>query len=351
MRRGVGGGDGLHRGRQQVGDAAALGARQRQADVAGVHAKAQALAERLRTAGDQHLAAGEFQAGEVVGVVVVGDPRLDDHPGVLAEGGGQVEAGEGFLQAALGDHPALVEQHHVVGQARHLVGGVADVEHRDVQLVVQTLEVGQDLLLALEIERRQRLVHQQQARAGEQRAGDADALALAAGQALGHALEQVADAEQLEHALPLHPPRRLVDPAHAVFQIAPHVQVGKQAGFLEHVAERAPVRRHEHAAGAVLPQLAVDFQARLGGPLQAGDAAQAGGLARAGVAEQGGDAASRQIEVDIQAEAGIVPAKARVDAGVGALGGVGDSGFAECVHGDSFIHRVQPRQPCFSRLL
>ena len=43
--------------RQQIGDAAALGTGQRQADVAGMHAKAQALAERFRPLRHQHLAA------------------------------------------------------------------------------------------------------------------------------------------------------------------------------------------------------------------------------------------------------------------------------------------------------
>jgi hypothetical protein len=49
------------------------------------------------------------------------------------------------------------------------------------------------------VERGQRLVHQQQARAGRQRAGDRDALALAAGERVGPALQQVADAQQLDH--------------------------------------------------------------------------------------------------------------------------------------------------------
>ena len=69
----------------------------------------------------------------------------------------------------------------MIGQARHFVPGMADVQHRDVQFVVQAFQVRQNLALALAVEGRERLIHQQQLRAGEQRPGDADTLALAAG--------------------------------------------------------------------------------------------------------------------------------------------------------------------------
>ncbi|MNC15835.1 hypothetical protein D3C75_636660 [compost metagenome] len=68
----------------------------------------------------------------------------------------------------------------MVGQPRDLILGVADVQHRNVELVVQPLQVRQDFTFALGIQRRQGLVHQQQFRAGEQGAGDADALSLTA---------------------------------------------------------------------------------------------------------------------------------------------------------------------------
>jgi hypothetical protein len=38
----------------------------------------------------------------------------------------------------------LLQQHQVVGQARHFILGVADIHQRDVQFVVQALQVGQD---------------------------------------------------------------------------------------------------------------------------------------------------------------------------------------------------------------
>ena len=51
------------------------------------------------------------------------------------------------------------------------------------------------------VERGERLVEQQQARLHQERAADRDALALAAGQRAGPALEQMADTEQFhDHA-------------------------------------------------------------------------------------------------------------------------------------------------------
>ena len=88
----------------------------------------------------------------------------------------------------------------MVARRGHLGDRVADIEDRHPDLVAQPLEVGQDLLLARGVERGERLVHQQQPRAREQRAADRDALLLAAGEAGGPAIEQVADAEQLDDA-------------------------------------------------------------------------------------------------------------------------------------------------------
>jgi hypothetical protein len=62
---------------------------------------------------------------------------------------------------------------------------MADIEDRHTRLVAQALDVRQDLDAALLVERGQRLVHQQQARMGEQGAADRDALLLAARQRVG----------------------------------------------------------------------------------------------------------------------------------------------------------------------
>ena len=72
---------------------------------------------------------------------------------------------------------------------------MGDIEDRHAELVAQPLDQRQDLELARHVERGERLVHQEQARPRQERAADGDALALAARQRAGPAVEQTADAE------------------------------------------------------------------------------------------------------------------------------------------------------------
>jgi cell volume regulation protein A len=92
-------------------------------------------------------------------------------------------------------------------QLAHFAGVVADIDHRHAGFVAQPHQIGQDLDLALLVERAQRLVQQQQARLRQQRAAERDALALAAGELAGTAIEQAADVEQVDDARAL---RRIV---------------------------------------------------------------------------------------------------------------------------------------------
>jgi hypothetical protein len=69
----------------------------------------------------------------------------------------------------------------------------------DAQFFVQAVQVGQHLGLAPRVQRGQRLVHQQQRRAGGQGARDGHALALAAGQAWRAAAAAGAHAQQVHH--------------------------------------------------------------------------------------------------------------------------------------------------------
>jgi hypothetical protein len=138
----------------------------------------------------------QLQGEQLIVAVIGADAPLNHHAGVVAQRQWQVQACQGFADRAAGQGLAVAEQHEVVGQARHFILGVADIQHRDVQFVVQALQVRQDFAFALGVERRQRFIHQQQFRAGEQRAGDADSLAFPAGQVLRMAIQQVADAQQ-----------------------------------------------------------------------------------------------------------------------------------------------------------
>ncbi|RMM11769.1 hypothetical protein APX70_200511 [Pseudomonas syringae pv. maculicola] len=60
---------------------------------------------------------------------------------------------------------------------------------------MQALQIGQDFTLSFSVQRRQRLIEQHQAWAGQQGPCDADALALTSGQLVRATFQQVIDAE------------------------------------------------------------------------------------------------------------------------------------------------------------
>ena len=126
---------------------------------------------------------------------------------------------------------------------------MAHIDHRH-GLVAQAQQIGKDLALARRVERGERLVEQQEARAHQQRAADRDALALAAGEIAGPPLEQARDIEQRDDACLLVGVVRQAIHAPPVVEILRDRHVREQPAVLEHVADAAPVRRHAEAAGA-----------------------------------------------------------------------------------------------------
>ena len=84
----------------------------------------------------------------------------------------------------------LLQHHDLRRQLAQLGGVVADIDHRHA-LVAQPHQIGQDLVLAALVERAERFVEQQQSRLRQQRAAERDALALAAGELAGTAVEQM----------------------------------------------------------------------------------------------------------------------------------------------------------------
>ncbi len=101
-------------------------------------------------------------------------------------------------------HAAAPLQHDdIVGQPRHLVERMTDIEHRQLRLVAQPFEIGQDFRAALGVQRRQRLVEEQDLRRRQQRAAERNAAFLAAGQQARAPLEQAAQAEKRDDAVDL----------------------------------------------------------------------------------------------------------------------------------------------------
>ena len=89
--------------------------------------------------------------------------------------------------------------HHrdAVGERQRLDLVVGDVDHRVLELLVQPLDLDAQLGAQLGVEVRQRLVEQEDVDVAHQRPADRDALALAAGERGGLAVEQRLDLQDL----------------------------------------------------------------------------------------------------------------------------------------------------------
>ena len=112
--------------------------------------------------------------------IVLLDHAFENAAGLFEMGQRQVGSGQQIVDRAERAHAAGFEQRDVIGDAHHLADLVTDIDDRYRQLVVQALQVRQDIGAACQVQIRQRFVHQQQLRAGEQGARDRDPLALTA---------------------------------------------------------------------------------------------------------------------------------------------------------------------------
>ena len=91
---------------------------------------------------------------------------------------------------------------HAVGDVAHDVQVVRDEDVGEPELALQVLEQVEDLRLHRDVERRDRLVADDQLRVDRERAGDADALALAAGELVREAVVVLrVEADDLEQLL------------------------------------------------------------------------------------------------------------------------------------------------------
>ena len=146
------------------------------------------------------------------------------------------------------------------------------------------------------VQRRQRLVEQQDHGIGDERSRQRRALALAAGDVGRPAIEEVRDAERRRDARA--PARRRSATGtrrQTVGDVRADRQVREQRELLEHVTDRRRCGRHVDAARRVEERtrspMAIVPESGRG---QTGHAAQQRGLPRAGGAEQDGDAGRRR---------------------------------------------------------
>src|SRR5262245_47215384 len=168
---------------------------------------------------------------------------------------------------------------------------MADIHHGNPRVVAQALEIGQDFAFAVIVERRERLIEQEQTRAHEQRASYGDALALTAGQAARPTLEQTADVQQVNNMRHVGGIASEAEHAPAVIEIGGNGEMRKEPSFLEDIANAAPVNRHVDAGRGVEQKIPVERNASAIGRDQPGNHVHQRRLAGARGAEQGGHAA------------------------------------------------------------
>ena len=253
-------------------------ARGRQVELAG------GWQDRLGDAGDGDGAVGGDTAGQEVHL---GRP---DEACDEKVGGGAEDLGRG---AGLFD-PAVAHDDDLVGQRHRLDLVMGDVDHGVAQAAVEFLDLGPHLVAQLGVEVRERLVEEEDARFAHHGAAHGDALALAAGQLAGPAVEiggEFQNLHRLGHAAVDFGARQAGD-------LQPEGEVGAHA----HVRiEGVGLEHHRHAAAArgdVVDDLSADADVAPGDGFEPGDHAQRGGLAAARGADEGDEGLVLDGEVD-----------------------------------------------------
>ena len=196
-----------------------------------------------------------------------------------------------------------------VGDRQGLVLVVGDEQGGDADLELDAPDLVAQLGADLGVQRRERLVEQEDLRLDRERPGERHPLLLAARELVRVAAGLVAEADQLEE--PVGGRRRSVaaDPAQpqAEGDVLARGHVREQAVGLKHHAHVAPVRRH---VGDVV---AVEQDPAGVEPLQAGKRAQGRGLAAARGAEQGDELAGADLERQAVQRADLAEAAAQID--------------------------------------
>ena len=260
--------------------------------------------DRQPVRADQHLDRGAVaEAGIGDGAEAGADLLALDGAGNPVDGA-EEGGGEGVdrcrverVRGAGLDRLAVAHQDDSVGREQRLLGVVGDHEDRDGGI----LEDADGLLAKPAPERRieagERLVEEDHARPGGQRADQRDPLLLAAGQSVRVARRQMAHADPLEQRF--HPANigRPLLAGHPVGDVLGHRQMRKEGEILEQIADAA-ARRRDRVAG-IRKHPPGDADAAALGALQPGDGAQRRRLAAARRAEQAHELALGDLEREI----------------------------------------------------
>ena len=188
-----------------------------------------------------------------------------------------------------------LHDHDRLGQLQRLLLVVGHQQARHAQLAVQVVQPPPELLADARVQRAERLVQQQDLRAGRQRAGKRDPLALPTRKLVGVAVGergQLDQLQQLVHPRALVGLRRVAHPE-PERDVLPDGHVPEQRVVLEHEPEPPLLRR------LVRVLLAVDPDAAAVGLFEPGDHPQHRALARAARPEQRRDVAVVRLEADV----------------------------------------------------
>jgi hypothetical protein len=93
----------------------------------------------------------------------------------------KIQGGEDLIKRTGPHEFTLFQEDDTVCKLEDLADRMADINHRDVQFLMKAVYEREELLLALNIERGERLIQQQQLGAREQGSADRHTLLLAAG--------------------------------------------------------------------------------------------------------------------------------------------------------------------------
>ncbi len=166
-----------------------------------------------------------------------------------------------------------------------------DIDRRVTIFVVQATHFETHLLTQVGVEIRQRLIEQQRFRLDDQRAGERDALLLAAGQLAGIAVGQGAELRRRQHGLDLLRDRAAIELSQfqPIRDIVGDRHVWPQRVALEDHRHVAPLRRHSARRRRYEPVADIDLAGRRFD--EPGDQAQRRSLTAARRAQQANQAA------------------------------------------------------------
>lgn len=241
---------------------------------------------------------GDVHDGTVVGRGLTAD--REQLPGQLGAGGGE-EFGDG----ALLDDAAVLHQRGRVADRLHHVHLMRDEHDGQAQLAVEVAQQLEDGAGGLRVQGAGGLVGEQHLGVAGQRAGDADALLLPAGELGGVGLGLVGEADQVQQLQRLAGAFTAVDleDLQRQFDVVLHGARGQQIEVLEDHADVAAGGAQRGAgtlaaAGDGGQFLAGDGDRAGGGALQEVEAADEGGLAGAALADDAVHLALTDVQID-----------------------------------------------------